>query len=319
MSPAKVALLTGATGFIGSRLAVRLLEDGYSLHLVIRADSNLNQISSLTTRADLHLHTHDGTTRALIDIVEAARPKTVFHLASLFIAEHVSNDVEPLISSNILFGTQILEAMRINDVRHLVNTGTSWQHFHSTNTRPSCLYAATKQAFEDIVDFYCDAYALRAVTLKLFDTYGPGDPRRKLFKVLNDAARSAEPLSMSAGEQQIDLVYIDDAVGAFRVAAARLAETEPVETSPAAQSTPAHEIFGVYSGNPLPLRRVVELYKKVSAPNLRINWGARPYRRREVMVNCAALPRLPGWSAKVNLQEGLQRMHQAGLLTTLAK
>lgn len=308
MPKLRVALLTGGTGFIGSRLAAQLLEDGYSVHLIVTPDSDLKQVSELTPPANLHVH--HGTTDGLIDIVKNARPQTVFHLASLFIAEHVSDDVERLISSNVLFGSQVLEAMRINDVRHLVNTGTSWQHFNTDCERPSCLYAATKRAFQDIVEFYCDAYGFRAVTLKLFDTYGPGDLRRKLFKILRDAARAGEPLSMSAGEQQIDLVYVDDVVEAFRIAEARLAS----------ETTTAHEMFGVSSGKPVPLREIVELYKKVFAQDpkfsLKINWGARPYRRREVMVNWSGAPKLPGWTPKVDLLDGLQRMHRADLSTT---
>jgi nucleoside-diphosphate-sugar epimerase len=295
----KVTLLTGGTGFIGSRLAARMLEANYSVHFIVRPGSDLKQVSGLTSRA--HIHVHDGTTHGLIDIVKNVRPQTVFHLASLFIAEHVSEDVERLISSNVLFGSQLLEAMRVADVRQFVNTGTSWQHFHSDGERPSCLYAATKRAFQDIVEFYSDAYGLRAVTLKLFDTYGPGDGRRKLFRLLRDAASAGEPLSMSAGEQQIDLVYIDDVVEAFRIAEARLAS----------ETTTSQEIFGVSSGKPLPLREVVELYKKVFAQDLKINWGARPYRSREVMVNWTGALGLPSWTPKIDLLEGLRRMHLA--------
>lgn len=299
MSKDRVILITGGTGFIGAHLAAQMLEGGYSVHLIVRSDSNLQQVRALTNGA--HLHVHDGTTQGLIDIVRNVQPQSAFHLASLFIAEHLSDDVQRLVASNILFGSQLLEAMRVADVRWLVNAGTSWQHFHSDRERPSCLYAASKRAFQDIVEFYSDAYGLRAITLKLFDTYGPGDVRRKLFRLLKDAARTGESLSMSAGEQQIDLVYIDDVVEAFRKAEERLASGVGA----------AHEIFGVSSGQPVPLREVVELYKKVFDQELTINWGARPYRSREVMVSWNGLPGLPGWTPKVTLLDGLRRMRLA--------
>lgn len=296
MSKDKVVLITGGTGFIGSHLAAGMLKDDCSVHLIVRSDSNLQQVSGLTNRA--HIHVHDGTTQGLIAIVRNVRPQSVLHLASLFIAEHASDDVKRLVASNILFGSQLLEAMKVADVRWLVNSGTSWQHFHSECERPSCLYAATKRAFQDIIEFYSDAYGLRAITLKLFDTYGPGDMRRKLFRLLRDAARTGEPLSMSAGEQQIDLVYIDDVVEAFRKAEERLVSG----------AVAGHESFGVSSGKPVPLREVVELYKKVFAQELTINWGARPYRSREVMVNWSGGPGLPDWTPKVDLLDGLRRM-----------
>ena len=66
----------------------------------------------------------------------------------------------------------------------MVNTGTSWQHYENSDHRPSNLYAATKQAFEEILNFYATAYPLRVCSLHLSDTYGPNDIRPKLFGFL---------------------------------------------------------------------------------------------------------------------------------------
>jgi nucleoside-diphosphate-sugar epimerase len=162
------------------------------------------------------------------------------------------------------------------------------------------LYAATKQAFQDILDFYTDAYGIRAITLKLFDTYGAGDPRRKLFFLLRNAYKTGAPLAMSAGDQLVDLVYIDDVIEAFKIAEARLwLETET-----------QHEVYSISSGNPMPLRGIVELYNEILGHGLKINWGARPYRSREVMIPWDGNPGLPGWTPKVILADGLLRMHR---------
>ena len=298
MSENRTILITGATGFIGSRLACQMIADGYSVHLVVRPNSDLRQLSQVIDR--LGVHVHDGSTRGLLGIVESVRPQSIFHLASLFIAEHQLDQVEPLIASNVLFGTQLLEAMRAANACRLVNVGTSWQHFHSDRVRPSCLYAATKQASQDILDFYTDAYGIRAVTLKLFDTYGGGDPRRKLFFLLRNAYKTGTPLAMSAGDQLVDLVYIDDVIEAFKIAEARLwLETET-----------QHEIYSVSSGNPMPLRAIVELYNEIVDHGLKIDWGARPYRSREVMIPWDGNPGLPGWTPRVSLADGLLRMHR---------
>jgi nucleoside-diphosphate-sugar epimerase len=266
--------------------------------LVVRPNSDLQQLSQVIDR--LGVHVHDGSTRGLLGIVESVRPQSVFHLASLFIAEHQLDQVEPLIASNVLFGTQLLEAMRAADVHRMVNVGTSWQHFHSDRVRPSCLYAATKQAFQDILDFYTDAYGMRVVTLKLFDTYGAGDPRKKLFYLLRNAYKTGAPLAMSAGEQLVDLVHIDDVIEAFKIAEARLCFGTEAQ----------HEVYSVSSGSPLPLRGIVELYDEIIGHGLRIDWGARPYRSREVMIPWDGNPGLPDWTPKVSLADGLARMHK---------
>ena len=209
----RAILLTGATGFIGSHLVRRLIGDGWRVHVVARESSRV-LLDGLG--GDVCFHVHDGTTEGMIKIVKDAAPVAVFHLASLFLAQHTAGDVTRLMRSNVEFPAQLLEAMAVNDVRMLINTGTSWQHFRNLEYNPVCLYAATKQAFDAILRFYVDNNALKAITLKLFDTYGPGDPRPKLVNLFQRAAASGAALAMSPGEQLIDLVYIDDAVDASR-------------------------------------------------------------------------------------------------------
>ncbi len=291
----RAILLTGATGFIGSHLVRRLIGDGWRVHVVVRAESSRVLLDGLG--GDVCFHVHDGTTEGMIKIVKDAAPVAVFHLASLFLAQHTAGDVTRLMRSNVEFPAQLLEAMAVNDVRMLINTGTSWQHFRNLEYNPVCLYAATKQAFDAILRFYVDNNALKAITLKLFDTYGPGDPRPKLVNLFQRTTASGAALAMSPGEQLIDLVYIDDVVDAFMVAFARL-QAGLVE---------ALEEYGISSEAPLPLKEVAATYARVSACPLNIDWGARAYRPREVMQPWTAFKRLPGWHPKVDLASGFAR------------
>jgi len=291
-----VALLSGATGFVGSHLARRLDLDGWGVHIITRKTSSLQPIHSILDR--LILHTHDGTTEGMMAIMEKARPDVVFHLASNFLESHTPQDLVPLLESNVIFGTQLVEAMVENGMYSLVNTGTSWQHYKNKDYSPVCLYAATKQAFEALLQYYVEATPLQVITLKLFDTYGPGDPRQKLFSSLNEAASKNEPIAMSPGEQLIDLVYIDDVVEAYIIAAARLQN----------KSVLAHESYAVSSGRPISLTELVRLFTTETRTALTIQWGGRPYRPREVMVPWSSGECLPGWNAKVSLKEGLRRI-----------
>lgn len=292
---ARSALLTGATGFIGTALTRRLLADGWQVHVLLRPGSNTD---ALPAHAGLHAHMHDGSAAGLRAIVVAARPDLVFHLASLFLAQHGPDDVDRLIESNVLFSTQLAEAMAQAGVQRLLNTGTSWQHYQDGDYDPVCLYAATKQAFEAILRYYTTCTPLRVLTLKLFDTYGPGDPRPKLMHLLQKTARSGAHLAMSPGEQLIDIVYIDDVVDAFVAGAERLL---------AGVDAPMEE-FGVSSGHPLPLRELAAIFSRVSGLPLDIEWGGRPYRPREVMQPWTRYRALPGWQPRVKLEEGLARL-----------
>lgn len=292
----RIALLTGATGFVGSHVARRLVADGWSVHIVCRADSSCSLIADILDRVTVQRH--DGSSEGMMVIVRQVSPDMVFHLASLFLAQHRVDDVEPLIRSNVLFGAQLLEAMVQHGVHRLVNTGTSWQHYESCDYSPVNFYAATKQAFEDILRFYTEGTPLCAVSLKLFDSYGPGDPRQKLFALLRRVVEQGESLEMSPGEQLIDLVYIDDIVDCFILAAERLL----------ADLVTSHESYAVSSGAPVKLRELVELYARVIGSPLPIKWGGRPYRAREVMAPWNTGAVLPGWRPKVGLEEGIRRM-----------
>ncbi len=171
MPPQRIALITGGSGFIGSALVRRLIAEGWRVHLLLRPQSDPARIDGI----DVATHTHNGTTESLVAMVGAIRPGTVFHLSSLFLAQHEVRDVTPLLRDNVLFGAQLVEAMSRNGATRLVNTGTFWQHFENAGYNPVCLYAATKEAFEALLAYYVETAGVKAVTLKLSDTYGPGD------------------------------------------------------------------------------------------------------------------------------------------------
>jgi nucleoside-diphosphate-sugar epimerase len=290
------ALVTGAAGFVGSHLVPALLDDGWEVHVVLRPSSDRTPLHDVLDR--VVCHAHDGGTPGLAALVRAARPGTVFHLASLFVAEHREEDIEPLVRSNLLFATQLLEAMAACGVPCLVNTGSAWQHHENRPYGPVCLYAATKQAFEAIVQFYAEARDLRAVTLQLSDTYGPGDRRPKLFNLLRSAARSGAPLEMSAGEQRLDLVHVDDVVAAYLLAARRAR----------ALAEGGHEIYSVHGGEPIRLKDLVELYARLARRPVTVSWGAKPYRAREMMAPWSGGAWLPGWRPRISLREGIRTL-----------
>lgn len=287
-------LLTGVTGYIGRNLARFFISMGWKVHAIIRPSSNRYSLGDIQKK--LILHIFDGEMATLCNIL-SSHPDTVIHTASLFVAEHKSEDIGALVSSNILFGTQLLEAMVKNEIYQLVNTGTSWQHYNNATYEPVCLYAATKQAFDDILHYYAKATPLKAITLKLFDTYGPNDPRKKMFPMLNQLAKTNQTLQMSQGEQLVDFVYIDDVVLAYLQAVKLLADTHI-----------SLQDFAVSSGLPIRLRELVEKYENIIGRKLPIVWGGRPYRNREVMIPWNTGMRLPGWSPQIGLESGIRKM-----------
>lgn len=296
----KTALVTGATGFVGAHLSRRLAAERWNVHVLVRPNSDLSPIQKILDQVTVHRH--DGTIGDMTQIMEQARPDVVFHLASLFLAQHEPKDVELLIHSNVVFSTMLVEAMARKGVRHLINTGTSWQHYDHKPYSPVCLYAATKQAFEAILTYYEETTPLQVITLTLFDTYGPMDNRAKLFSLLNQIDQGTQPFAMSGGEQLIDLVYIDDVIDAYLIAAHQLLEEGQIVQ---------REQYAVCSGNPIQLKALVQMYCRITGKQLLIEWGGRPYRPREVMIPWNKGMTLPGWQPKVSIEEGMRRIVKA--------
>ena len=289
------ALITGAAGFIGGGVARRLLAEGWEVHALLGPTCVQEALADVWDQ--ISHHDHDGSMERMQVILAEARPDVVFHLASLFLADHRPEDVQDLVVSNILLSTQLVEAMTATGATRLVNTGTSWQHFNTTGYRPVNLYAATKQAFEDILAYYHDALGLSCITLKLYDTYGPGDRRRKLINILLDAAATGEPLALSPGQQEIELSHLDDITAAFALAAQRLLDAQ----------APLREAFLV-KGQRLTVRDLVERLETIVGRKLQAVWGGRPYRSREVMAPVdSGEHSLPGWHPVMDLNEALRK------------
>lgn len=291
-------LITGASGFIGSYLTNRLLQNpGHEVAIICRQTSNLNFFCESQTQPISY--TYDGTTSSLINAINCFQPDLVIHLASYFVAEHRSTDVESLISSNILFGTQLLEAMLQSSCKMLINTGTAWQFYHSTSYHPSCLYAATKQAFEAIIDYYVSAHEFRCFTLYIYDTYGPHDPRKKLFSLLMNLAEGKSlSLAMSAGQQKITFLHIEDAINAYEKAIELLVAT----------TSHVHQRYALPGPEILSLRELVEKVSAIVGKDLPIEWGKRPYRKREVMEPWQSGQTLPDWQAHIKLEDGIKSL-----------
>lgn len=290
------ATITGGTGFIGRHLVRHLVRENWQVTLLIRESSDLAPLSDLQGR--IVVRQLDGTTETLLAHVQESRPDIGIHLAAQFLADHQPDDLSPLIENTFAFGCQFAEALTRAGCTRLLNTGTSWQHSAQGDAEPVNLYASLKHGFESVLNYYADAKGLQSTSLLLFDTYGPDDPRPKLFSFLRRAESSPDPIDMSPGKQLLDLVYVDDVASAFSLAATRLLQN--------LVSCP--DRYAVSSGAPMTLREIVSIYEHVREVSLNINWGGLPYRPREVMIPWNSGHSVPGWKPVVPLEEGVKKL-----------
>jgi nucleoside-diphosphate-sugar epimerase len=290
-------LITGITGFVGKHLSRRLLREGHNIFAIIRNPLIVDSLEAQGVRCFLD---DNKTMDTLIKFFDDNKFDGVIHLASKFVVEHKPEDILELINSNLLFSTRVLEASVKANVKWFINTGTFWQHYENRDYSPVNFYAATKQAFEAIAQYYLETSDINFLTLKLNDTYGPEDTRPKIFNLWLKIAGTSETLDMSAGEQLIDIVYIDDVVEAY-VKAIELLENDNDKKLKGSS-------FAVSSGKPVKLKELAKIFEEVTGKKLNINWGKRLYRKREVMVPWNKGQTLPNWKPTITIEEGIKRI-----------
>lgn len=287
-------LITGGTGFIGSHLVPRLLEQGHEVALLTRSHTEMPVWWGANIK--VVCHQHNGSIEDMLNVFQQAKPDLIYHLATHFVAEHSSEDLEELVKTNVLFSMQVVEAMAATGVSRIVIASTVWTHFQNKEYSPVSLYAATKKAFENILQFYSENHGFKVISLELYDTYGPYDYRPKLIPLLLSLRQTSEPVPLSLGEQPLSLTFVEDVVRAFVIAGERVLEGDE----------PFSETFCVRSAEEYTLRKTVEIFEKASGHDLNIEFGGRPYRKREVMELWRG-EILPDWEALVDLEEGFKR------------
>ena len=139
----KRVLITGATGYIGSRLAGALTQD-CAVYALVRQPLNEAYLTP-ELRDRLTLLPYDGGGESVAAALAESRPETVYHLAAHYTAAHDMESITKLVDSNLLLGAYLLEAMSMAGCRRLVYATTATTHFPGPDYRPLTLYAAAKQ------------------------------------------------------------------------------------------------------------------------------------------------------------------------------
>ncbi len=323
---ASVILVTGTAGFIGSHVAMRLLEAG---HTVVGLD-NLNDYYDVNLKkarlarvADHPAYTHitaDLADRAAIEqAFDEYRPGRVVHLAAQAGVRYAAENPHVYVSSNVTGTLHILEGCRSHGVEHLVFASTS--SVYGANTKmpfaedqptehPLTLYAATKKANEMMAHSYAHLYGIPCTGLRFFTVYGPwGRPDMALF-LFTKAILTGEPIKVfNYGKHKRSFTYVDDIVeGVVRVLdkpAERVTET--VLPNPATSRVAPYRIYNIGNETTVELLRYIEvledcLGKKAQMEMLPLQPGDVPDTESDVSQLAEAIDYRP----KVPVEEGVR-------------
>lgn len=289
-------LVTGASGYTGSRVAMALAGAGFEVHVLLRAASAKTYLAHL----DGSIVRHDyGQPQDLQKLVSKIGPNAICHLAAVSESVTRPENIRRLINSNVLFGTELMEAATAAGCRSMVMAGTYWQHFDGPSLAPNSLYAATKIALHAIAQYYAILRGMRFVELILFDIYGPGDQRGKILSLFDKAVGADEVISLTGGEQLISPSHIDDVVAAFCRSVTLLLEGDATARV-ASYAAPGPDL--------LSLREMAAVYEAVRGTRLNVQWGVKPYPPGQIFRPYIG-PTIPGWAPQRNFESGLRQIY----------
>lgn len=228
-------LVTGAAGFIGSTLVLRLLARGDE---VVGIDNHNDYYDPAIKEARLARHvSHPCYTHLRVDLADAEaigaafsthKPQRVVNLAAQAGVRYSIENPLAYIQSNVVGFAHVLEGCRHHGVDHLVYASSSSVYgantampfsIHQNVDHPLSLYAASKKSNELMAHTYSHLYGLPTTGLRFFTVYGPwGRPDMALFK-FTKAILAGEPIQVfNHGKHRRDFTYVDDIVeGLLRV------------------------------------------------------------------------------------------------------
>jgi CDP-paratose synthetase len=286
-------LVTGATGYIG-REFIKSAQTKYNIIALVRKESDINKLEKFNCKI-IRFDSYNEINTIFVN----NNITGVIHFASNILIKHDTKDISSLINSNITFGTQLLEASSKTKVKWFINTGTFWQNYENKEYNPVNLYAATKEAFVNIAKFYTQTSDLVFSTIKLNDTFGPEDTRNKIFNLWYLILQNNEILDMSAGDQIIDISYIDDIISAYIIMIENLSKNDINKYN--------NKTFVVTNKEKPTLKELAKMFEDTINCKLNINWGIREYRYREVMIPYSSGISVPNWEQKFNIKEAIQK------------
>lgn len=282
-------LITGGTGYIGQAFAEMLRTQRLNYTVIGRkVDDVAIEVSGSEIRPWTSIY-------ELIDILNECPDTVIINLAGLFVSNHNPEDINNLVDSNFLFPIEIFEALRISKAHKLVNIGTSWEYNDVGNNFPRNLYAQIKKVNANTASWYTQKYDLKCINLKLNDTFGANDTRKKLMPYLKDCWMNDIVAILNTPLQQINLLYIEDVLDGLRQAAKIVNNVEVGKS----------QKYFLYSDNTCTIGDLIELVNQCCHKKIKVQYRNQNFNPKLLDGVWRDAPRLPGWKPSHRLENAI--------------
>ena len=285
------ALVTGASGFIGTALCRHLSQAGMEVHGVSRMERAPTDCCARWWSCRL------DDIEAVRGLFKTSKPEYVFHLASHVAGSRSIELVLPTFSANLTSTVNLLTAATESGCERIMLTGSLEEPVPGPDYPvPSSPYAAAKFAASAYGRMFHALYSTPVTILRLFMVYGPGQQDlKKLVPYVTLSLLKGETPQLSSGAREVDWIYVDDIVSGYLAAAtAKGVEGCTIDLGTGRLDT---------------VRTVVEELVGLINPRIQPSFGSLPERALEQTRTADAETsfRRVGWRAQISLHEGLAR------------
>ncbi len=305
-------LITGITGFIGSRLASRLVGDGYNVHGLVRHSSEreLGRIKDVISQ--VHLIEGDlGTYHSVLSAVDASQPEIIFHLGALTPVRLSFDDPYPYIATNFEGTVNLVHAI-ISEAPNarLIAASTAevygWQEGNKpiredAVLNPASPYAVTKSAADQYVQMANRVYHLKGTVLRPINSYGRTGEGGFYTEYLISKMLAGETCYVGAPESVRDYMFAEDHVSAYNLAAK--------------SQKAIGQAYNVSPGNPVTNSELAKMLSKMTDFKGKVVFGSYPpgYPQRPksqdpgyLVLDNSKISRELGWKPAHTLLDGLK-------------
>ena len=302
----KSILVTGGTGFIGSFIVNKLMEEDCFVNIIVNSPKqsiwrldNKNQFRIF----DIDLRNFSDLKKA-IDII---KPSYIFHLAGFVNPERDIENIGEAFSINFGGTKNLILALNEYDYQLFINTGTSDVYgnnkapFKETlRENPVSPYSASKVASTYFCEMNANTYKKPIITVRPFLPYGPKQMTRRFLPSLIYSGILEKELLLTACEQTRDFIYIEDVAEAYILLAKN------------AEKVKIMGIFNIGTGKETKILEVVNLIREYFN-NTKFLIGKKPYRIGETMHFYSSINKIKkaiNWEPKWTLEDGINKTIQ---------
>lgn len=277
----KIAII-GSSGFIGK-----------NLYSYLKKNSN-DEVLCFPS----YLKHQSKWIKKITDSIKKDKPEIVINCSANQSLETSNKNFKDLLNSNLYANIEFIsQCLRNKEFKSYISFGTKWELDNTKHKKILNFYAASKKANDIFFEFFSNKKT-SLISLKIFDTYGPNDKRKKLLNDLLSSYKRNLILKITSGYQYLDYVHIDELCSLL------LKIINDIKLN----KLKGFNSFTVSSKKPIRLINLINKLKKILDKDLKVNIGAKKYRIYENMGKPKNIFNYPGWKLKYNLLKELKKI-----------